>query len=94
MEVHRLGMSRRWQRDLEDANEFVLEDHLMAAGSSLHRVEAIGKAGLILPVEDEVPGAQQQNAHGYNGDEGKPGSTHSLACRLHAAQYIPAKRRC
>ena len=41
--------------------------------------EAIWKAGLILPIEEEVPGAQQQNAHGCNSDEDKPGS--NLICR-------------
>ena len=65
----------------------------MAAGSSLHRVEAIGKPALILPIEEEVPGAQQQNTHSRKSNEGKLGSAQSLACRLHAAQYIPAKRR-
>src|SRR6202012_1862656 len=89
MEVHRLRMSRQRQRDLDNADELGLKDPLVAIRRSLHRVEAIGKAGLVLAIEEEVPGAQQQIAHGHNSKEEKFGSAQSLARRLHAAQYIP-----
>jgi hypothetical protein len=75
MEVHRLRGARWGKRDLEDADEAVFEDDVMACRGGLDRIEASGEAVDGLCGRVMVEGDEQQRTEG-NREEAVFSQTH------------------
>ncbi len=63
--MHRGGRAGRRHGDFQYAHQSVFENNPMTVGRGLHGVVAVGKAGLILPVQIEVMSEQQHGTHEY-----------------------------